>query len=211
MDAKVDGRRVRGADNRKRIVDALLKLVEGGAVSPSAEQVAGEAGVGLRTVFRHFSDMDSLYREISERMTAEIKPIIEQPCVSVFELIERRHNLNAGVANQNVEPIECLDGFGHAGLDLVFLGDVHRNADRFSCAAEGCGRGVGARLIQIGDDHLRTLSHEEGRDFLADAARGACYDGDFVFETHEILLLLTQIVVNDAAETQRQIGDQVYG
>jgi AcrR family transcriptional regulator len=90
MDAKVDGRRVRGADNRKRIVDALLKLVESGVVSPSAEQVAGEAGVGLRTVFRHFSDMDSLYREISERMTAEIKPIIEQPSASVVELIERR-------------------------------------------------------------------------------------------------------------------------
>jgi hypothetical protein len=26
--------------------------------------VAGRADVGLRTVFRHFQDMDSLYREI---------------------------------------------------------------------------------------------------------------------------------------------------
>ncbi len=57
---RVDGRRVRGADNRRRIVDALLKLVATGTVSPNAEQVATEAGVALRTVFRHFADMDSL-------------------------------------------------------------------------------------------------------------------------------------------------------
>lgn len=91
-----DGRRVRGADNRRKIVDALLKLVEAGAVLPSAEQVAAEANVGLRTVFRHFADMESLRREISERMTAEITPIIEQPFTAsdpharLVELIDRR-------------------------------------------------------------------------------------------------------------------------
>jgi len=95
-DSRIDGRRVRGADNRRRIVDALLKLVAAGTVSPGAEQVATEAGVGLRTVFRHFSDMESLYREISERMTAEIQPIVEQPFESkdwqdrLVELVDRR-------------------------------------------------------------------------------------------------------------------------
>ena len=91
-----DGRRVRGEDNRRKIVGALLKLVEAGDVGPSAETVAKEAGVGLRTVFRHFADMDSLHAEISERMTAEIGPIIERPFTSkewrgrLDELVERR-------------------------------------------------------------------------------------------------------------------------
>lgn len=94
--ANVDGRRVRGEDNRRRIVDALLKLVGAGTVMPSAEEVAKQAGVGLRTVFRHFADMDSLYREISERMTLDIMPIVQRPFRSddwrkrLEELVERR-------------------------------------------------------------------------------------------------------------------------
>jgi AcrR family transcriptional regulator len=93
---QVDGRRVRGEDNRRRIVDALLKLVQSGVAMPSAEEVATEAGVGLRTVFRHFADMESLYREISERMTMEIMPIVQRPFRSqdwrerLEELVERR-------------------------------------------------------------------------------------------------------------------------
>lgn len=94
--AREDGRRTRGADNRRKIVSALLKLVEGGNADPSAEQVAAAAGVGLRTVFRHFADLDSLYASISERMTAEIQPIVEQPFAAadwrgrLDELVERR-------------------------------------------------------------------------------------------------------------------------
>src|SRR5262249_28308747 len=93
---EVDGRRARGEDNRRKIVNALLTLVERGVVSPGAEEVAAEAGVGLRTVFRHFVDMDSLYAEVSERMRAEIAPIIERPFQSaewrgrLDELIDRR-------------------------------------------------------------------------------------------------------------------------
>ena len=95
-EARVDGRRARGEDNRRKIVDALLALVEKGVVSPSAEQVAAQAGVGLRTVFRHFADMDSLYAEMSERMRTTIQPIVERPFASsdwrerLAELVDRR-------------------------------------------------------------------------------------------------------------------------
>ncbi|WP_296717423.1 TetR/AcrR family transcriptional regulator [Erythrobacter sp.] len=71
-----DGRRERGRSNRSRIVAAMLDLVGGGAVSPSAAQVAEAAGVGLRTVFRHFSDMDALYREMTEAIEARVLPIL---------------------------------------------------------------------------------------------------------------------------------------
>lgn len=56
-----DGRRKRAQGSRDRIVAAMLALVQEGHITPSAEQVASRASVGLRTVFRHFKDMESLY------------------------------------------------------------------------------------------------------------------------------------------------------
>lgn len=91
-----DGRRLRSQDSRARIVKAMLELIRQGDMSPSAEQVASRAKVGLRTVFRHFKDMDSLYREMSDVIEHELQTIRDQPFVSgdwrgrVMELIDRR-------------------------------------------------------------------------------------------------------------------------
>lgn len=91
-----DGRRARGAENRRKIVNAMLTLIGEGAISPSAEEVASRAEVGLRTVFRHFDDMESLYREISASMSAELMPIASAPLPDgswrdrFAELVERR-------------------------------------------------------------------------------------------------------------------------
>jgi AcrR family transcriptional regulator len=91
-----DGRRRRGMDNRARIVAAMMEMVRADEIAPSAERVAARADVGLRTVFRHFQDMDSLYREMSLAIEREIRAIIDQPLQSspgparVVELIGRR-------------------------------------------------------------------------------------------------------------------------
>ena len=71
-----DGRRERSRSSRAKIVHAMLDLVQRGDVAPSAARVADHAGVGLRTVFRHFDDMDSLYREMSEQIEAKVMPIV---------------------------------------------------------------------------------------------------------------------------------------
>ncbi len=63
--APIDGRRQRTLDSRARIIAAMLELTLSGQTTVSAELVAERANVGLRTVFRHFKDMDSLYREMS--------------------------------------------------------------------------------------------------------------------------------------------------
>jgi len=95
-DEETDGRRRRGQDNRARIVAAMLDLIRAGDVSPSAEQVAARADVGLRTVFRHFKDMDSLYREMSEVIESELRTIIVRPFLAadwrerMVELVHRR-------------------------------------------------------------------------------------------------------------------------
>ena len=75
----VDGRRERSRSSRRRIVAAMLTLIEQGDPMPSAARVAEEAGVGLRTVFRHFDDMDSLYSEISATIAERVMPIVSAP------------------------------------------------------------------------------------------------------------------------------------
>ena len=102
-----DGRRRRGQDSRARIVAAMLDIIRDGEVSPSADQVAAHAGVSLRTVFRHFEDMDSLYREMSGVIEGELRAIAEAPFRSadwrerVVELIERR-----GAAFERITPFK---------------------------------------------------------------------------------------------------------
>jgi AcrR family transcriptional regulator len=99
LDDTLDGRRLRGKRSRAQIVEALFDLVRDGELDPSAMSVAARAGVGLRTVFRHFEDMDSLYREISHKLEAEILPMVMTPFEStnwrgkVEELILRRSHI----------------------------------------------------------------------------------------------------------------------
>ncbi|HEX3367484.1 TetR/AcrR family transcriptional regulator [Phenylobacterium sp.] len=94
--ASSDGRRRRGQDNRAKIVAAMLDIIHAGDLAPSAEQVAQRADVGLRTVFRHFQDMDSLFREMSVVIMGELHAVAETPFRSedwrerVVELVERR-------------------------------------------------------------------------------------------------------------------------
>jgi AcrR family transcriptional regulator len=101
---QADGRRQRSVDSRTRIVQALLDLVGEGEISPSAEQVALRAQVGLRSVFRHFKDMDSLYSEMSQVIEAEIVKTFYRPHVGgtvaerLTDLISRRAGLFERIA-----------------------------------------------------------------------------------------------------------------
>lgn len=59
-----DGRHLRSAGSRRRILKAMLDLVQEGDPDPAAEAVAARANVGLRTVFRLFRDMESICAEM---------------------------------------------------------------------------------------------------------------------------------------------------
>ncbi|MFP5219421.1 MAG: TetR/AcrR family transcriptional regulator [Actinomycetes bacterium] len=62
-----DGRTARARRTRTAVVDALLALQEEGNLTPTAQQVAARAGVALRTVFGHFTDMETLWVEAGRR------------------------------------------------------------------------------------------------------------------------------------------------
>ncbi len=72
-----DGRVRRGIQNRHAIVDAIYALIEEGALEPTAEEVAARARLGVRSVFRHFREMDVLRAEVSARVTREVLPTFD--------------------------------------------------------------------------------------------------------------------------------------
>ncbi len=96
---RTDGRVRRGADNRRKIVAAFIAFIREGELSPTAEDIAARADVGLRTVFRHFEDMERLYGEIAVVIEAEVRPIADRPFASktwrgrLDELLVRRAEL----------------------------------------------------------------------------------------------------------------------
>jgi AcrR family transcriptional regulator len=91
-----DGRKHRSQKSQARIVNAMLELVAQGNLEPSADQIADIAKVGRRSVFRHFKDMDTLYREITNSIAATMGSIGPQPFQAtgwfelVLELVDRR-------------------------------------------------------------------------------------------------------------------------
>lgn len=89
-----DGRRLRSDRSRRRIIQALFELLREGDMAPSAVSVAERANVGMRTVFRHFEDMDSIYDEMAQEVSKAAMPMIVAP----YEATTWRERL-----------VECLD------------------------------------------------------------------------------------------------------
>jgi AcrR family transcriptional regulator len=91
-----DGRKRRSERSREQIIEAMFELVSGGELDPGAARIAEVANVSLRTVFRHFEEVDGLYLEMNRRVKAEVMPIVQAPFQSsnwrdmVLELVERR-------------------------------------------------------------------------------------------------------------------------
>jgi len=54
----------------------MFELIGKGDLRPSAQRIADQAGVGIRTVFRHFDEMDRLYAEMNERLRTTIAPLL---------------------------------------------------------------------------------------------------------------------------------------
>jgi AcrR family transcriptional regulator len=73
-----DGRARRALRSREAIENALYELVGEGRLSPTAQEVAERANVGLRSVFRHFADMEALYATLDARLLADVLPILRQ-------------------------------------------------------------------------------------------------------------------------------------
>ena len=96
---QTDGRRQRSLRSREKILKAMWELMLAGDMEPSAADIAERAGVGLRSVFRHFEDLDTLNRELVLLAESEITPLFMRPFKStewkgqLIELIDRSSEL----------------------------------------------------------------------------------------------------------------------
>ncbi|MEQ9518410.1 MAG: TetR/AcrR family transcriptional regulator [Parvibaculum sp.] len=76
----------KSARTQEKIVIALFELVKEGNLRPLGEEIAAKAEVSVRTLFRHFADMESLFAIaqaiMAERMTGDLGlPSVSGPFV----------------------------------------------------------------------------------------------------------------------------------
>jgi AcrR family transcriptional regulator len=75
----VDGRRLRAERNREGVITAILDLLNEGEDRPTTTQIAERSGVSVRSVFRHFDDVESLYATAVEAHAARMAPLYPLP------------------------------------------------------------------------------------------------------------------------------------
>jgi TetR/AcrR family transcriptional regulator, regulator of autoinduction and epiphytic fitness len=66
-----DGRQARSAQTRRTIIEAYLELLRGGTGQPHMGQIAELAGVGTRTVYNQFRDVEGLRASVGRQLFRE--------------------------------------------------------------------------------------------------------------------------------------------
>lgn len=94
-----DGRRQRSERSQTAIIEAALSLMDEGTLVPTAQQIADRAGVGIRSFFRHFADMDSLFLAADDMLLSSYE--------ALFEVDNRAGSLTERVAR-------AIDLYGNA-------------------------------------------------------------------------------------------------
>lgn len=94
-----DGRRQRSERSQTAIIEAALALMDEGILVPTAQQIADRAGVGIRSFFRHFADMDALFMAADEMLMESYE--------ALFQVDDRAGDLTERVAR-------AVDLYGNA-------------------------------------------------------------------------------------------------
>jgi AcrR family transcriptional regulator len=90
--AQPDGRQQRSSRTREAVARAMLALLESGNPRPTAREVAAQAGVSERAVFRHFEDLEGLLEAVSDIHAAKITalaPPLALPDATPGERLDR--------------------------------------------------------------------------------------------------------------------------
>jgi len=148
--ARVDGRTARGQRTRAAVVDALLALQEEGDLEPTAQRVAARAGVALRTVFGHFSDMETLWAQAGQRELAKITALADVPSgdLPLDERVDRFCASRARVLEALLPVLRAARLREHASAAL------RRNREIFAAAGD-------AEVAAVFVNELKTLEEAE--------------------------------------------------
>lgn len=94
-----DGRKRRSQKNKDKIINAMFSLCDKGNLVPTAQEIADESGISLRTVFRHFSDMETVFTEMNKTLYSRVAPLFNSYDTSgtledrLTNLVNRRADL----------------------------------------------------------------------------------------------------------------------
>ena len=91
-----DGRLLRGARTRSAIVRAYIELLGSGDRAPRAEQIARRAGVGIRTVYNQFRDLEDVRAEAGALVRAQIEQYVLRDVPRGASLEERLELFTGG-------------------------------------------------------------------------------------------------------------------
>ena len=104
-----DGRVLRGARTRGRIVQALLDLLNDGVANPTAATIAERADVSVRSVFQHFDDLESLYADLAAEQSSRVEPLLQS-----LETPAARHDRIVALVAHRAELFETIAPVRHA-------------------------------------------------------------------------------------------------
>ena len=76
---KLDGRAVRTAVTREKILTVTRELILAGRIDPTAREIAEATTITTRTLFRHFCDMESLHRSLIEDAQTKASAVMDEP------------------------------------------------------------------------------------------------------------------------------------
>ena len=79
LEERTDGRVERSTATRKNILDATRTLMVNGNSRPTAREIAASAGITARTLFRHFSDVESLFDVLVQEAQLSIAAVMDEP------------------------------------------------------------------------------------------------------------------------------------
>jgi AcrR family transcriptional regulator len=78
-ETKVDGRAERTAATRQKILAVTRQLILAGSIEPTAREIAAQAHITTRTLFRHFADMESLHRSLIADAEGKAAAVMDEP------------------------------------------------------------------------------------------------------------------------------------
>ena len=84
----------------------MMTLIQRGILEPTAQQVADEAGIGIRTVFRQVQDKENLFLKMDEKVRARLQETLKRaanPRGNLKERIEGLIELEAELFENNLQ------------------------------------------------------------------------------------------------------------
>jgi AcrR family transcriptional regulator len=106
---RTDGRTLRAERTRAAIIDAHMALMLEGDLQPTAARVADRAGVSLRSLWSHFSDLEALFAAAGQK-TLQIQYADYQPVPVDQPLADRVDQF----CRQRVHMLEVIAGASRA-------------------------------------------------------------------------------------------------